>query len=196
MDLLSTGSALEWLARVMGIEGGVPALLELAAASTPGAAGITFLPYLSSGEQGALWDANLRGAIFGLTLSHRREDLSRALIEAIVIESWRCLRVLQEVCPDSNEISVAGMATESSLFRQLLADATGCSVASPPAGATMVSALGAALVAARSAGADSSLMRRAEQRERVQPDPTSASLWTEIGRRYDQQLAMISAPRN
>jgi xylulokinase len=196
MDLLSTGSALQWLAGVLGIEDGVRALLELAAASTPGAAGITFLPYLGSGEQGALWDANLRGAIFGLTLDHRREDLSRALIEAIVIESRRCIRVLREVSPDSNELRAAGMATESSLFRQLLADATGCSVANAPAGATMASALGAALVAARSAGADPSLMRRDGQDARQQPDPTTAVQWTEIGRRYDRQLAMISTPRH
>jgi xylulokinase len=196
MDLLSTGSSLQWLAGMMGLAGGASAVVELAAGSTPGAHGVSFLPYLSSGEQGALWDADLRGAIFGLQLIHRREDLARALLEGMAIESRRCLRVLDEAGLTSREITASGSAVGSLLFWQLLADATGCSVAIPPASATMVSALGAALIGAVAVGADPSKMRGDAPGEVVLPDAESGSVWADLSRRHDQHLAMISSARH
>jgi sugar (pentulose or hexulose) kinase len=193
MDLLSTGSAVQWLAGIMGLAGGASAVLELAEGSIPGSNGLTFLPYLSSGEQGALWDAALRGAIFGLTLGHRREDLARALLEAIAIESGRCIRVLKEAGFRSNQIMVSGAGGGSALVWQLLADATECSVTIPPPSVTMVSAFGAALMAAVAIGADPSPMRAGPGGEQFHPAAQSASLWTGLSRRHDEHLAMISA---
>jgi xylulokinase len=195
MDLLSTGSAMQWLAGVMGLAKGVPALLELAAASAPGADGVSFLPYLSSGEQGALWDATLRGSVLGLTLGHRREDLARALVEGIVIESRRCIRVLEESDHAVREIKVAGVGSASSFFWQLLADACGRVVSIPSKNARMVSALGAAMIAAQSVGADPNGMRAGSQGEQVHPRVESAGVWMDISRRHDHGLAMISASR-
>jgi xylulokinase len=192
MDLLSTGSAIQWLADIMGLAGGAPALLELAAGSTPGSNGVTFLPYLSSGEQGALWDAALRGAIFGLTLGHRREDLARALLEGIAIESGRCLRVLQQAGFVSREIKVSGAGGGSPMLWQLLADATECSVTIPPPNATMVSAFGASLIAAQAIGADPSVMHGGAPGDQLHPAAESPGLWTGLNRRHDQHLAMIS----
>lgn len=191
MDLLSTGSAMQWLAAVMGLAGGAPELLELAAGSPPGADGLTFLPYLSSGEQGALWDSTLRGAILGLTLGHKREDLARSLLEAIAIGTRRCLDVLEETGDAVEDFKVAGIGAESSFFWQLLADATD-RVITVPASATTVSALGAALIAAQAMGVDPNSMHRRTQGERVHPNPDSASLWADISRRHDRSLAMIS----
>jgi sugar (pentulose or hexulose) kinase len=196
MDLLSTGSAMQWLAAVMGLAGGAPELLDLAAGSPPGADGLTFLPYFSSGEQGALWDSSLRGAILGLTLGHKREDLARALLEAIAIETRRCLGVLDETGHAVRDLKVAGMGAESSFFWQLLADATGRVITVPPSSATTVSALGAALIAAQAAGADPSTMHRhSEGAVLLHPNPESASLWADISRRHDRSLAMISGAR-
>ncbi len=66
MDLLTTGSAFRWLAGLLGAAGGdEAALMALAAGVEPGAAGLSFLPYLAPGEQGALWDPELSGACWG-----------------------------------------------------------------------------------------------------------------------------------
>jgi sugar (pentulose or hexulose) kinase len=162
----------------------------------PGANGVTFLPYLSSGEQGALWDATLRGAIFGLTLGHRRADLARALLEAIAIESGRCITVLEQAGFASREIRVSGVRAGSPLVWHLLADATRCSVTIPPPNATMVSAFGASLIAAVSVGADPSLMYAGTRGEQVHPAAESASLWTGLSRRHDEHLAMISRTKH
>ena len=95
MDLLATGSAITWLAGLLGGDLDAAGLVELAADTDPARAPV-LLPYLSPGEQGALWDPALRGAVAGLDLSHGREHLARALVNGIVLESRRCLAVLDE----------------------------------------------------------------------------------------------------
>ena len=84
MDLVSTGSAVAWLA---GHAWACPRteLLRPRGVVPAGANGVSFLPYLGFGEQGALWDPTLRGAIGGLTLAHTRADVARALLEGIAL---------------------------------------------------------------------------------------------------------------
>jgi hypothetical protein len=57
----------------------------------------------------------------------------------------------------------------------------------------MVSAFGAALMAAVAIGADPSPMRAGPGGEQFHPAAQSASLWTGLSRRHDEHLAMISA---
>ena len=147
MDLLATGSAITWLAGLLG--GGLDAagLVELAAGTDPGRAPV-LLPYLTPGEQGALWDPLLRGAIAGLDLSHGREHLARALINGIVLESRRCLAVLDETCGPGHAVEVAGGSAGAPSFRADLADAARRPISMPRDDDTDHSARGAALIAA------------------------------------------------
>ena len=151
MDLLATGSAITWLAGLLG--GGLDAagLVELAAGTDPGRAPV-LLPYLTPGEQGALWDPVLRGAIAGLDLGHGREHLARALVNGIVLESRRCLAVLDETCGPGHAVEVTGGSAAAPSFRSDLADATGRPVSMPRDDDTDHCARGAALVAALAAG--------------------------------------------
>ena len=55
MDLLATGSAITWLTGLLGGDLTAAGLVELAARTDPAHAPV-LLPYLSPGEQGALWD--------------------------------------------------------------------------------------------------------------------------------------------
>jgi sugar (pentulose or hexulose) kinase len=117
MDLLATGSGYRWLSDLFGWPAGV---LDLGAAkSLPGARGLTFTPYLASGEQGALWDPTLRGALRGLTLQHTSGDIARAFLEGVYFEIRRCIDVLAETAP-VRRLVVAGHSAESSL--KMLAD--------------------------------------------------------------------------
>ena len=150
MDLLATGSAITWLAGLLG--GGLDAagLVELAAGTDPARAPV-LLPYLTPGEQGALWDPSLHGAIAGLNLGHGREHLARALVNGIVLESRRCLGVLDETCGFGRGVEVAGGSAAVPSFRIDLADATRRPVSMPRDDDTDHSARGAALVAALAA---------------------------------------------
>ena len=58
----------------------MPRLAELAAASPPGAHGLVALPYFA-GERTPLFDPDAKGLLIGLTLSHTRGDVYRALLE-------------------------------------------------------------------------------------------------------------------
>jgi xylulokinase len=160
MDLLSTGSAISWLASITagastsaggGPAGGGEAAAALLAAADSLAADArglpTFLPYLAPGEQGALWDATLAGTVVGLELRHGPAELARALVNGILVESRRCLSVLETASGGASAVRLAGRTTGGA-FGADLADATGRPV-SRAAGvvADSASAFGAALLA-------------------------------------------------
>jgi len=188
MDLLATGAAAQWLAELLGLDGPA-ALIELAATASLDTAPL-ILPYLSPGEQGALWDPNLTGVIAGLTLASTRADLARGLLTGIVLESRRCLAVLAEASGTAGQILMSGSGAASTTFRRDLADATGRTVSFQPCEQDH-SALGAALFAGRSAlhwPADTA-QRRADI---VEPNPAQARGWAQ---RYEHhELLRRSVP--
>lgn len=179
MDLLATGSAITWLAGLLGGDLTAAGLVELAARTDPARAPV-MLPYLSPGEQGALWDPTLHGVITGLDLSHGREHLARGLVNGIVLESRRCLGVLEETCGFGGAVEVAGSSAADPAFRADLADATRRPVSMPRDDDTDHSARGAALIAALSAdggwpdGAFPAAGIAAE------PDDTKAKVWDDL----------------
>lgn len=147
MDLLATGSAIAWLAGLLGGDLTPDGLTGLAAGTDPAQAPV-LLPYLSPGEQGALWDPGLSGAVIGLNLSHGREHLARALVNGIVMESRRCLAVLAETCGFGGAVTMAGGRAAGPAFRADLADAARRVVSVPRDDDSGHSARGAALIAA------------------------------------------------
>jgi xylulokinase len=150
MDLLATGAAIRWLAGLAGVAD-EPTLLHLAASADPQAAPLV-LPYVGPGEQGALWDPELLGAVIGLHVGHGTADLALGLVHGIVVESRRCLLVLESLGFQRRPLLVAGGSAADPWFRQQLADATGRWVVAPIDGDSDYSALGAAAVSAAGAG--------------------------------------------
>ncbi len=131
MDLLATGSALRWLA---GLIGGPDesAVIALAAQVDPADAPV-MLPYLSPGEQGALWDPALHGTITGLTLGHERSTWPGAWSTA---SCWKAAGAWRSSgrpagYPGGADLLVAGGSAADEAFRADLADATGRRVIMP-----------------------------------------------------------------
>lgn len=142
MDLLSTGTGLQWLSNLFGIS--TAALEDLALQAPPGARGVTCAPYFAGGEQGALWDPSLGGVLHGLGLGHSRADIARAYFEGVFFEMRRCLDVLEETTA-IDRVVLSGHATENPGLVAMAADALArpvicCNHASP-------SAIGAAMLA-------------------------------------------------
>jgi xylulokinase len=179
MDLLATGSAITWLAGMLGGDLTPAGLVKLAADTDPAHAPV-LLPYLSPGEQGALWDPLLNGAIIGLNLSHGRNHLARALVNGIILESRRCLAVLEETCGFGGAVEVAGGSGADPAFRADLADATRRVVSMPRDDDTDHSARGAALIAAL--GVDGGWPSGAFPAAGVaaEPDDARAKVWDEL----------------
>ncbi len=189
MDLISTGSTFAWTTRLLGLASEAN-LLELAERSAPGAGGLTFLPFLGSGEQGALWDPSLRGTISGLTLAHTREDFARALLEGIAIEFRRCMGVLTEAGVPADQVAVSGGPFGSASFAGLLAGASGIPIVRSEI-RRWSSAAGAALIAAVGAGAIETNSLPVSSGHRSEPDPGSDVVWEALAARHEAQLASV-----
>jgi xylulokinase len=188
MDLLSTGSAIDWLARLVGASD-AGSLVDAASSVAPDSAP-TFLPYLAPGEQGALWSSSLRGTLFGLTLGSTGPEIARGLLNGILLESRRCVRVLDEVDGAGGRLLVTGSSAAAPSFRQDLADATGRVVYFSP-GETDHSVLGAAVFAGRAVD----LMSGSPTSElaRTDPSPERAGLWDELAERHDERRLALKA---
>ncbi len=146
MDLVSTGAAVAWLSRILGF--GESGQAQVFAAAAEAADGLVpaALPFVGVGEQGALWDNDVRGTFVGLDLSHGPGDLARAMLDGIILESHRCLARLRELGLPQGDVRVAWRGADP-WFCQRLADVSSRTViAGDPA--TSSSAAGAARLAA------------------------------------------------
>lgn len=148
MDLLSCGTGYRWLSSLLGWKDGD--IDRHAAASPAGANGLFFAPYLAGGEQGALWNPRLRGAMFGLSLNHSQADVARAYLEGVFFEVKRCVEVLGERTPIES-VRVGGKIVRFASSMQMLADILGIRVEAVSEGSP--AAVGAALQSARLASA-------------------------------------------
>jgi xylulokinase len=122
MDLLATGTGYRWLCGLLRTTSGE---LETAAARlSPGANGVTFMPYLGGGEQGALWNPALRGTLTGLGLASGPGEIGRAFLEGVGFEIRRCVEVLAETGPVT-EVVIAGGFAQRAFGLRLLANILG-----------------------------------------------------------------------
>jgi L-ribulokinase len=121
-----------------------------AAEFTPGETGLLALDWWN-GNRTILADADLTGAIFGLTLQSTREEIYRALLESIAFGSRRIMDNFEEHGLVLSEIvACGGIAERSPLMMQLLADTSGRPVHVPEI--AEIPARGAALFGAVAAG--------------------------------------------
>ena len=191
MDLLATGSAVTWLAGLLGGELDAAGLVALAAGLDPALAPVV-LPYLSPGEQGALWDPRLHGAVVGLHLGHGRQHLARGLVNGIVLESRRCLAVLDETGGFGRTLAVAGGSAADQRFRADLADASRRRVSMPRDDATDYSARGAALLAARASDGQWPPDAFPSSGAVAEPDESRARVWDELWATFESARQAVS----
>jgi xylulokinase len=134
---------LAWLAEATGRE--VAELSAEAAAAPSSAEPLLFLPYLR-GERTPLWEPDARGLFVGLSRSHGRADLTRAVVEGVALANRQVLSLAEGAAgAPAAEIRLGGGAARSALWAQVKADVLGRPVlrtACPEAGL-----LGAAMVA-------------------------------------------------
>lgn len=159
---LSAGLSLRWLRdRVFCLEDekAYERMTSWAETVPAGAKGLLFLPYLV-GERTPHMDPFARGLFLGLTASHGRGELVRAVMEGVTLACYDAYSVLAELGAQPSRIVMAGGGARSSLWQQMVADIFGLPVQSLK---TMEqAAAGAALLAGRGSGLFD-LGQRAEQ---------------------------------
>jgi xylulokinase len=125
-------------------------LTELAAQVSTGSEGLFFLPYLS-GERTPHADPNARGCFIGLTLSHGRPYMIRAVMEGVTYSMRDSLAIIRELGVPVKQIRASGGGSRSPVWRQIQADVFGQEVCT--INAEQGPAYGVALLAAVGAGA-------------------------------------------
>ncbi len=194
MDLLTTGSAFRWLAGLLREAGGdEAALMALAAGVGPGSGGLSFLPYLAPGEQGALWDPTVSGTLFGLSLGHGAADVARALVDGVVLESRRCLAVLDQAGLPRGTVRVAGGSGADPAFRRQLADAARRHVVYAADGETGHSAIGAAALAAMAVGHGRMPAAAPAALDTFAPREDRSLVWDALWQRHERALLALRA---
>lgn len=100
---------------------------ELAAAVPAGSDGLLWAPYLM-GERTPHLDPEARGALIGLTPSHRAGHIIRAIMEGVAFSLKDSLTIFADIGVPARAIRLGGGGARSPLWRQIQADAYGHSV--------------------------------------------------------------------
>ena len=100
------------------------ALATLAAEIPPGADGVLCLPYFA-GERTPINDASARGVFAGLTLSHTRAHLYRAVLEGTSYGVRHNLETMREMGAEPERLVAVGGGARSRLWLQIVSDVTG-----------------------------------------------------------------------
>ncbi len=92
-----------------------------AATVAPGADGLLWAPYLM-GERTPHLDADARGALVGLTASHTRAHVVRAILEGVAFSLKDTFTIFEEMKVPVKSIRLGGGGARSPLWRQIQAD--------------------------------------------------------------------------
>ncbi|UOQ84998.1 gluconokinase [Gracilibacillus salinarum] len=182
------GIALQWLKEMMEFEGSHEEFLAGAEVAPIGADGLLFVPYVN-GERAPVWNQKARGNFYGLSVTHRRPQLVRAVLEGIVFNIYQIGQSLEEIAGPPASISVNGGLSKSPLWVQILADVFGQEVqlADTHHGAAW-GASWTALVAIEKAESFEEIKANIPIDQVIQPDMEKHQTYQVIFKKY-QQLA-------
>lgn len=122
-------------------------LNERASALDPGSDGLVVLPYFS-GERTPINDDSARGSVVGLTLSHTKYHVYRAILEGVGYGFRHHLETMEDANVPIDRVRAIGGGAQSDLWRQIVSDVTGVAqqyVANPvgsPLGGAYLAGLG------------------------------------------------------
>lgn len=191
----AAAAALRWYRDAVGTlekereaSGGADAyrqLDELAAAAPPGSKGLLFLPYLATAAT-PRWNPQARAALVGLTFAHTRAELTRAVMEGVVLEIRDIIEQWFRAGLELDALRIGGGATRSALWNQIQADVYGRPVETLRVSES--TALGAALLGGVGAGVFASLEEgvgaMVSVASQIEPDPRRHEQYEELYQAY------------
>ena len=140
--MLSAAGSLRWFRDALASDLAYDTLDAEAATVRAGSDGLVFLPYLT-GERSPHPDPLARGAFVGLTVTHERRHLARAVLEGVAFGLRDGLdQMTASGLPAPGQIRASGGGIASAVWRQILADVLQAEIA------TVATAEGAAFGAA------------------------------------------------
>jgi len=146
----TAGAVLEWFHREFAPGWLLHELDDLAAQVPIGCNGVTMIPHFE-GAVSPNPNPAARGAFAYLSLGHTRDDMYRAILEALTFSLRENLEFLGQYGMKLDRIRSIGGGAKSDLWLQMKADVTGLPVDRPAF--TEAAVMGAAMLAAAGAGA-------------------------------------------
>ena len=178
----STGSILRWGRSLLGVDDISYKDLDAEASQIhPGSDGLVALETFQ-GSRTPVTDPLARGALVGLTLSHKRAHVWRSLLESVCYGTRACIEALSRAGHETKDIVMAGGSTRSDLWLQMHADITGkdvivCKFADAPL-------LGCAILASVNAGIHQSfedaVASMVQQDRRIKPNDDTVKIYDEL----------------
>ena len=159
-------------------------LNDEAADIPPGSEGLMMLPYFS-GERTPISDDSARGTITGLTLSHTKSHIYRAILEAVGYGFRHHYQTMEQANVPVGDALAIGGGAQSDLWRQIVSDITGVTqhYVSDPIG----SPLGDAYLAGRGTGVFTDLeplKQKSNIQTTTEPDIDSKEIYDEYYATY------------
>jgi xylulokinase len=162
-------------------------LAQEASAAPAGSEGAFWVPYLM-GERTPHLDPTARAALVGLTASHTRAHVIRAIMEGVAYSLKDTFTIFEEMKIPVSSIRLGGGGARSSLWRQIQADVYGSEVEIVKA--EEGAAYGAAILAGVGAGAwrsvDEACDRLIRVASRVAPDAEDSATMRHGYRTYQK----------
>ncbi|MGB3627443.1 MAG: glycerol kinase GlpK [Henriciella sp.] len=152
-SIFIAGAVSQWLRDQLGIVGSASET-EMLASSTASNEGVYMVPAFT-GLGAPHWDAEARGAIYGLTRSTDKAILTRAALESVAYQTLDLTDALRSDGLDAQRIRVDGGMVANGWFVQFLADILDITIDRPKI--IESTARGAAFLAGLQAGVFSSL---------------------------------------
>ena len=169
-------------------------LTEEAAHAPAGSDGLLWAPYLM-GERTPHLDPHARAALVGLTASHTRAHVVRAILEGVAFSLRDTFEIFKAMNVPVEEVRLGGGGARSRLWRQIQADIYGREVKTVEA--EEGAAYGAALLAGVAAGAWPSVDAACDAVVRIastiEPDTESVNL---LDRQYQKFMKIYPALRS
>jgi xylulokinase len=125
----AAGLSLRWFRDQLGGGEALPGdgydqMCAAAARVSPGSEGAYWAPYLM-GERTPHLDPDARAAFVGLTASHTRAHLIRAVLEGVAFSLKDTFTILDEIGVPASQIRLGGGGARSAVWRQIQADVFG-----------------------------------------------------------------------
>jgi xylulokinase len=174
--MATSGALTAWL---QDIAGDLPyeTLLREAAAVAPGSDGLVVLPYFA-GERTPIFDPRARGVICGLTLSHGRGHLYRALLEATGYGLRHIFEAMRDAGGGGKRLVAVGGGTQGGLWTQIVSSVTGRDQVIPSE--TIGASYGDALLAAIAVGLAAPDAEWNPPAAIVRPDPAAQEVYNRL----------------
>ncbi len=183
--MLSAAGSLAWARDTFAPRVAFDVLLREAEAVPAGSQGVLFAPYLS-GERTPHADPNARAALVGLSASHSRGHVIRAVLEGVAYGLTDSLDLLRELGVEATVGRVSGGGARSDLWLRICASVMGIPLCRTAADEG--SAFGAALLGGVAGGLFASTSEAVAAcvrvRDEIEPDPQWTAVYAEDRARY------------